>query len=118
MKRWSVTALKVTRNIIVFGSMIVALLIWFFVPKTFSNSAFFHVGNGATGSKIGVLILIPLPLFALIKPKRKEEYHGNDEALIHNMETDTQKSNLISQIVIAIGEAIVVIGLMIFVALL
>ena len=57
---------KNLRNIIIIAGIVIAFVIWLFIPDTFKNSPLFHVGNGEYGSKWGALILLPIPLFSSI----------------------------------------------------
>ena len=39
------------RNFIIIAGIVIAFVIWLFIPDTFKNSPLFHVGNGEYGSK-------------------------------------------------------------------
>ena len=104
---------QVMRNILILSGMSIALSIWFFMPDTFRNTSLFHVGNGEYGSKWGMLILIPLPLFALCFRKEKVEFHGDDEEYKKKMQEDSDVNNMKSGMLAALGLSIICVGLMI-----
>ena len=75
MKSLSSKQLKMVRNLVSIAGIVVGFLLWSFIPDTFKNSGLFHVGNGETGSKYGVLILLLLQFIAFIPDTGKEEIH-------------------------------------------
>lgn len=78
MKKLTTKELTNIRNIIIAVTMIGGLIIWFFLPGFVKNGSLIHVGNGTYGSKIGLLLALLLPLFALIPNTQKEEIHTED----------------------------------------
>ncbi|MBR6308185.1 MAG: hypothetical protein IKR39_06205 [Lachnospiraceae bacterium] len=112
MSKWSVRTLKTVRNIAIVAGMVGAFLIWLKLPWVVKNSSFMHVGNGAYGLKIGALIVIPFPLFALFHRFDKPEIHTDDPAERAKLAEEYERDNLTKQAVTAIGESIVIILLM------
>lgn len=99
---------KMIRNIFICIGIFGGFIIWLFVPAAIKNSALIHVGNGELGSKWGLLVLLPLPLFTLICSKEDVAFHGDDEEVKRVARTKIYRN----QMVIAICMAILVIGLM------
>lgn len=112
MSKWSVRTLKTVRNIAIAAGIVGAFLIWLTLPWAVKNSSFMHVGNGAYGNKIGMLIVIPFPLFALFHKFQKPEIHTDDPAEYAKLTAEYEHDNLVKQAVTAIGESIVIIILM------
>ena len=95
MKKMTIKQLKTIRNLVCVAGILRGFIIWLFLPDTFQNTGFFHIGNGELGSKYGALILLLIQLFAFIpdigKPEihtdnpdecvKFEEWHGKNEAL-------------------------------------
>lgn len=90
--------IKRLRNVIVLVGIAGSFLIWLFIPPVIRNDAFMHVGNGPYGSKIGCLLLLVIPLFALIRDKGELEFHGEDEAY-HGA---VRKRAAVTQLILAI----------------
>ncbi len=88
------------------------LLLWLRIPATILNSRFIHVGNGKYGSKIGLLVLLILPLFSLLGGINQDEFHADDETERVRLEEERKKKAVNTQICYAIGESILVLGLM------
>ncbi len=108
MKKLSSKQLKMVRNLVSIAGIIVGFLLWSFLPGTFKNNALFHVGNGATGSKYGVLILLLLQFVAFIPDTNKEEIHTtNSEEQAILVEEQTRKT-LERQAITAIFMALVI----------
>lgn len=94
MKRLSSKQLKMVRNLASIAGIVVGFLLWSFIPDTFKNSGLFHVGNGETGSKYGVLILLLLQFIAFIPDMGKEEIHTtNPEEQAILVEEQTRKTS-------------------------
>lgn len=112
MNRRSLKTLKRARNIIVAVGIIGGLIIWNAVPWVISNNRLMHVGNGQYGSKIGLLILLVLPLLSFLASMEQEEIHTDDETERARLEEETKKAVVNKQICLAIGESITVWFLM------
>lgn len=108
MKRLSSKQLKMVRNLASIAGIVVGFLLWSFIPDTFKNTSLFHVGNGETGSKYGVLILLLLQFVAFIPNMNKEEIHTTtpeEQAIL--VEERTRKT-LERQVITAIFMALVI----------
>ena len=103
---------KNLRNFIIIAGIVIAFVIWLFIPDTFKNSPLFHVGNGEYGSKWGALILLPIPLFSLCFRKSKTEFHGSDQEYATHEQNAADKTNMKLGMVTAIALSLIVIGLM------
>ncbi len=103
---------KNLRNIIMIVGIIIAFIIWLFIPDTFKNSSIFHVGNGEYGSKLGALILLPLPLFSLCFRKSRTEFHGSDQEYAAHEQKEADKTNMQLGMVTSIALSLLVIILM------
>lgn len=103
---------KNLRNIFIIGGIVIAFIIWLFIPDTFKNSAIFHVGNGEYGSKWGALILLPLPLFSLCFRESKTEFHGSDQEYAAQEQKEADKTNMQLGMVSSIALSFLVIVLM------
>ncbi|HKM35297.1 MAG TPA: hypothetical protein VJY54_11220 [Lachnospiraceae bacterium] len=114
MKKYSLTTMKWVRNVLIIIGIVGGFIIWFFVPDTFKNTSFMHVGNGTYGSKYGMLVPILFPLFALLGKKKKLEFHSDDEEARALAEKEASRNLLEEQIAVALLEAVVAIGLMLF----
>ena len=71
--------LSLIRNIVVIVGIIAGFVIWLFVPLTIKNSSILHVGNGEYGTKWGMLLALPLPLFSYFFHRKKLDFYGTDE---------------------------------------
>lgn len=113
MNKWSLKTLRLIRDITIVVGILGGLIVWFRVPSMISNSLFLHVGNGKYGSKIGMLILLILPLSSLLVGREQNEIHVDNENERARLERERKISTVKTQICYAIGEAILVLGLMI-----
>lgn len=104
--------LRIIRDIIIIVSIIGGFILWLFLPSVFENTSFFHVGNGKYGSKIGALLMLLIPLTALFPVKNDDEIHTDDQEektkLLENRNIRARKT----QIIIAIGNFFIVLGIM------
>ncbi len=66
------------RNIIMFAGIIMAYVLWLYVPSTLKNNPIYHFGNGEYTLKEPFLILILMPLVGLIPWKPDDEIHTDD----------------------------------------
>lgn len=112
MNQQSLKTLIWIRNIIIAVGIAGGLIIWLRVPSMIANNGFLHVGNGQLGSKIGLLILLPFPLLSLLAGKGQDAIHGSDETERTRLEDERKRATVRTQICYAIGEVIVVLGLM------
>ena len=103
---------KLIRNIAIIAGMVIAFMIWLFLPDTIKNSPLFHVGTGEYGSKLGALILIPIPLFSLCFRKQKNEFHSEDQEFISQEKAKTEKTNMQLGMIAAIALSLLVIAIM------
>ena len=103
---------KIIRNMIVFVGMAVAFVIWLFLPDTFKNSALFHVGNGEYGSKLGVLIILPLPMISLGIGNGKKESYSDDQDYRSQEDIRAEYKNMQLGLITAIALSLLVIALM------
>lgn len=104
--------LKIIRNIFMWGGIITGFIIWLNVPPVFKNTYLLHVGNGEYGSKMGILLILPLPLFALCFRVNTVEFHGDDKELISREREQADKEQMLAGMLTALALAVVVIGLM------
>lgn len=111
-KTMSARTIKIIRNIVMLIGMIGGFVIWLFVPDTIRNSALFHVGNGSEGSKIFLLLLLPLPLFSLFFQCQSIEYHGKDEEYAAKEQEKSDRVQMLFSLITAFLLSAVVISLM------
>lgn len=102
---------KLLRNIFIFAGIIGGFIVWKFVPAVIENSSAYHVGNGKYGPKIGMLLLLFLPLFSLLFRPEAPEFHGEDEALIAEETEKSRKKAYASGMVTALFMSLLVIVL-------
>ena len=114
MSKWSVRTLKTVRNVAIAAGIIGAFLIWLTLPWALKNSSLMHVGNGTYGNKIGALLLLPFPFFALFFKLEKPEIHTEDPDERAKLTNEFERENLSKQAVTAIVEAVLIIVLMAF----
>lgn len=105
---------KFLRNVFIFGGILISFLIWLFLPPIFVNTALFHVGTGAYGSKWGILLLIPLPLFSLFFRTGKIQFHGDDEEFCKAEQEASDKAQMQCGMIAALALSIVSIALTAF----
>ena len=70
---------KTLRNMFIVLGIVISFIMWLFLPDTFRNTSVFHVGTGEYGSKWGVLLVLPFPLFSLCFRENQLPFHGGDE---------------------------------------
>ncbi|MBP3593511.1 MAG: hypothetical protein J6J44_03205 [Lachnospiraceae bacterium] len=78
MKKLSSQQLRTIRIFTIIIGMLICFVIWLCLPDVINNNALFHVGNGKTGSKLGALLLVLIPLFGFIPGRMEEEIHTKD----------------------------------------
>ncbi len=108
MKHFSLTTLKWIRNGIVWGTMLLGFICWLYMP----SEVLIHLESGRRGSKLALLIVLLLPLFAMIPATDKPEFHVQDAYAEQETER-AQRNSLISNIALAVLLAAVVLGIMI-----
>lgn len=109
MKKMTVKGLTNIRNIIIAVTMIGGLVVWFFMPGFVKNTGVIHVGNGEYGSKIGLLLALLLPLFALIPNTQKDEIHTEDPIERAAIVEEQLKKERKIQIAVAVLELLIVV---------
>ena len=107
MKKLSVKQLTIIRNAIIAFIMIGGFIAWFFLPTFVKNTALVHVGTGAMGHKIGALLAVLLPLFALIPNTKREEIHTDDPEERKALEEQNGREDRKMQIAVALLELLV-----------
>ena len=80
MKKLTSKQLRTIRVLIIITSILISLWIWSAIPDVIDNNALYHVGNGKSGSKVGMLLIVLIPLFGFIPCRTGEEIHSADEA--------------------------------------
>ncbi len=109
---------KLLRNVFIFSGILVTFIIWLFLPSTFHNTSVFHVGKGAYGSKWGVLLLLPLPLFSLFFRTGKIQFHGDDEEFSKAEQEASDKAQMQCGMIAALALSLLSIALTSFVLIL
>lgn len=107
MKKLSDRALVTIRNVVSILGVGIGFVLWCFLPTTFKNTAYFHVGNGESGVKYGALILLLIQLFAFI-PNSAEEAHSDDPEEKARIEAENSRKNHELQACTAIGLALTI----------
>ena len=108
MKKLTVKGLTNIRNIIMAVTMIGGLIVWITLPAVVKNSSIIHVGNGQFGTKVGALVVLLFPLFALIPNTNHEEIHTVDPAEREAILEQRLKNDRKIQIAVAILEFLVI----------
>lgn len=98
-------ALVFIRNCVVFGAMIIGAVIWLMLP----GQTIIHLESRAVGSKMLLLILLVLPLFALIPCYDLPEFHTDAEENRIELEKAKQ-NNAVIQIALAVMLAVAELG--------
>ena len=78
MKKLNSKQLRTIRILTVVIGMLISFCIWLFWSDVINNNALYHVGNGKYGSKIGMLLIVLIPLFGFIPCRTDEEIHSKD----------------------------------------
>jgi len=78
MKKLTSKQLRTIRILIIVSGMLISFFIWLFLPDVINNNALYHVGNGKYGSKLGMLLIVLIPLFGFIPCRTDEEIHSKD----------------------------------------
>ncbi len=107
-----VKRLGLIRNIVVIVGIIAGFAIWLFIPATIKNSTILHVGNGEYGTKWGMLLVLPLPLFSYFFHKKKLDFYGTDEELKKEEQEESDRHQIRMGLITAVVMAGIVIGLM------
>ncbi|MBQ7774707.1 MAG: hypothetical protein IJ379_07875 [Lachnospiraceae bacterium] len=108
MKRLTAKQLGFIRNMIIIVGIALAFILWLRIPAFIENNSLVHVGNGKYGSKLGFLLLMPIPLFALIPQKPGEEIHTEDAEERAKIENEWETHSKEIQIAYAIGGVVAV----------
>ncbi len=104
--------LSLIRNIVVIVGIIAGFVIWIFVPFTIKNSSILHVGNGEYGTKWGMLLALPLPLFSYFFHRKRLDFYGTDEELKKEEQEKSDMHQIRMGLITAVVMAGIVIGLM------
>lgn len=112
MNRWSLKTLRWMRDIIIIAGIAGGLILWLGVPSIIQNNRLVHAGNGQYGFKLGLLILLIVPLFALLPGNEYGEIHTDDKTERTKVEEEMKRATLNRQVCIAIGCSIVLLGSM------
>ncbi len=113
MKKLSDLQLKIMLYVVSALGIIGGFILWRFLPHTFRNTSFFHVGNGEFGNRIGALIILPLQLLAFVrKDNIIEEVHTDDPEEKARLEAINARKILELQVLRAIGLALTICGVM------
>lgn len=110
MERLTSRQLKLIRNIIMLVGIVLAFVIWLSIPATIENNRLVHVGNGKYGNKLGVLVLLGLPFFALIPIRPYEEIHAEDPDERAKIAEERERESAKAQILHALGESLAACG--------
>lgn len=108
MKKMTIKQLKTIRNLVCVVGILGGFIIWIFLPDTFQNTSFFHVGNGESGYKFGALILLLIQLFAFIPDIGKPEIHTEDPDERVKLEEQRGKNEALRQVYTALGLALTI----------
>lgn len=103
MKGLTAKQLVFIRNMIIIVGIVLAFILWLHMPTFIENNSLVHVGNGKYGSKLGFLLLMPMPLLALIPQKPGEEIHTEDAEERAKIENEWETHSKKIQIMYAIG---------------
>lgn len=114
MDKLTAKKLVMVRNIIIVLGIVIAFAIWLLIPAFIENNGLVHVGNGRYGSKIGFLLFLGIPMFALIPPKPGslipdedgEEIHTDDPTERARIEDERTRHAAKNQIVFATVESV------------
>ena len=78
MKKLTSKQLRTIRILIIVIGILISFCIWLFLSDVINNNALYHVGNGKYGSKVGMLLIVLIPLFGFIPCRTGEEIHSID----------------------------------------
>lgn len=105
MKKLTAKELTIIRNVLIAVAMIGGFIAWLALPEVIRNNNTIHVGNGKYGYKIGALIVLFFPLFALIPDTKREEIHTEDpterETLLEEQLRGERKLQIMAVIFVA-----------------
>lgn len=92
MDKLTAKKLVMVRNIIIVLGIVIAFAIWLLIPAFIENNGLVHVGNGRYGSKIGFLLFLGIPMFALIPPKPGSLIPDEDGEEIHSVHKPRERN--------------------------
>ena len=78
MNKLTSKQLRIIRILIMGFGILISFCIWLFLPDVINNNDLYHVGNGKYGSKVGMLLIVLIPLFGFIPCHTSEEIHSED----------------------------------------
>ena len=102
MKKLTSKQLRTVRILIIFVGILLSFCIWLFMPDVIKNNALYHVGNGKYGSKIGMLLILLIPLFGFIPCRTGEEIHSIDSVERAKLQEKLDKKAEEIQLVVAL----------------
>lgn len=102
MKKLTSKQLRTIRIIIILGGMLISFCIWQQLPDVISNNALYHVGNGKTGSKTGMLLIALIPLIGFVPCRTNEEIHTKDETERAELQEKADKRAEKTQLAVAL----------------
>ncbi len=91
------------RNIIMFAGIIMAFVLWLYVPSSLKNNRLYHFGNGEYTSKAPFLIFVLMPLLGLIPEKPTDEVHADDITERNKIKEEIEITSKKTQIIFALG---------------
>lgn len=113
MKNLGSRKLKRIRNILIFSGILVGFLIWISLPEVMKNTSLHLTKSTNYGSKLLLLPVIFLPLFAFLGGKMRQDIYVDDEAERAKAIEENEVLVAGDQIVYAIVEDVLVIAIMI-----
>ena len=102
---------KTLRNMFILLGVVISFIMWLFLPDTFRNTSVFHVGTGEYGSKWGVLLVLPFPLFSLCFREKQLPFHGGDEEFFKAEQEASDKAQMQCGMIMALGLSLLSIAL-------
>lgn len=113
MKRLDSKKLRLIRNLLIIGGILVGFIIWLFAPSVLNGHGLFNLGNSEYGSKLFMIPTLILPLFALFGTRQRPDVSLVDESERARIIEENTKSALRDQIAYAIIEDVIVIIFMV-----
>lgn len=106
MENLSVKTLKILKIAVLLFGIVVGFIIWLQVPDMIKGS------HPTDSPKTWLLLLLPIPLFALMIRKEECECHGTDMQLRKQLEEKNDKKQLMLQIVLGFICSLMVVATM------
>jgi len=102
---------KTLRNMFILLGIVISFIMWLFLPDSFRNTSFFHVGTGEHGSKWGVLLVLILPLFSLCFRTGQIPFHGGDEEFFKTEQEAADRAQMQCGMIMALALSLLSIAL-------